>query len=563
MNIKNIISNTFGYTPKETYDFSLPNSTVNDENTQNNQISSEESSNVFTNINKNLDYIKTKYNLLINSDIITREFILNAKGKQYKAFLLYIDGMVDSQILNDFVLKPLMLRNKNNLFNPEESHIISESVKNNVTIRKVKKFNLSEYVQNCLIPQNNVEHQSSFSDIFSGVNSGNCALFVDTIDVAFDIDVKGFKQRSIDKPENEIVIKGSHEAFVENIRTNTSLLRRFTNNENLIIESLDVGNLTKTKCAVCYMQNIANNDLVAEIKYRINNLDVDSILSAGQLEQLISDNNSLGLPKSISTERPDNAVQHLLEGRVVVLINGSPFALILPAIIIDFLTSPEDRNLKNIFANFLRTIRIICSFFALLLPGLYVAITSFHVEIIPTELLYSILAARESVPFPVIFEILIMEISFEIIREASLRVPSAIGSTIGIVGAIVIGQAAVSAGIVSPILIIIVAITALSSFAIPDYAFSFHLRVFRFLFILLGYTAGFLGIGTGLFVYISIICNMESFGVPYSFSYSNMENPKRKGVMIPPIWKREYRASYLATKRVKKQENISMKWKLH
>ena len=564
MKIKDIFNNVFGYTQKNIHQFSLPDNTNSNQNVENSESdqTTDESVNVFTNIDKNLDYIKTKYNLLINSDVVTREFILNARGKQYKSFLLYIDGMIDSQILNDFVLEPLMMRNKNNLFDNDQNRVISESVSNNITVRKVKKFNLDEYIENCLIPQNNVEHLSSYSDIFSGVNSGNCALFVDTLNVAFNIDVKGFKQRGINKPENEIVIKGAHEAFVENIRTNTSLLRRFTNNENLIVESLEVGKITKTKCAVCYMQNIVNNDLISEIKYRINNLDVDSLLSSGQLEQLISDNNSLGLPKAISTERPDNAVQHLLEGRVIVLVNGSPFALILPAIMIDFFTSPEDRNLKSIFANFLRGIRILCSFFALLLPGLYVSITSFHVEIIPTELLYSILAARESVPFPIIFEILIMEISFEIIREASLRVPSAIGSTIGIVGALVIGQSAVSAGIVSPILIIIVAITALSSFAIPDYTFSFHLRVFRFLFILLGYTAGFLGIGTGFFVYLSIICDMESFGVSYSIPYSSMKNLKNSGIFLPPIWKREYRSIYLATKKDKKQESISMKWKL-
>lgn len=563
MKIKDIINKTFGYTPKNVYHFSLPDSLANDESTtiQDNKEISDESQNVFTSLDVNLDYVKTKYNLLINSDIITREFILNARGKQYKAFLLYIDGMVDSQILNDFVLEPLMMRNKNNLFDNDQNRVISEAITNNITVRKVKKFNLADYIQNCLIPQNNVKNQSSFNDIFSGVNSGNCALFVDTLNVAFDIDIKGYKQRSISKPENEVVIKGSHEAFVENIRTNTSLLRRFTNNENLVIENLEVGKLTKTKCAVCYMQNIANGDLIAEVKYRINNLDVDSILSAGQLEQLISDNNSLGLPKAISTERPDNAVQHILEGRVVILVNGSPFALILPAIMIDFLTSPEDRNLKTVFSNFLRGIRILCSFFALLLPGLYVSVTSFHIEILPTELLYSILAARESVPFPIIFEILIMEISFEIIREASLRVPSAIGSTIGIVGALVLGQAAVSAGIVSPILIIIVAITALSSFAIPDYSFSFHLRIFRFLFIILGYTAGFLGIGTGLFVYISMICDMESFGVSYSLPYSHMENLKHTGIILPPIWKREYRASYLSTKKKKKQGDISIGWK--
>ncbi len=565
MKITSYIKKIFNYSPPFKYQFSLPNdfNKTNLDLPQENLVHSKENRNIFTSLDVNSDYIKSRYNILINSDIITREFILNARGKQYKALLLYIDGMIDSQILNDFVLEPLMMRNRNNMFEGDKNRIISEAVSNNITVRKVKKFDLADYIENCLIPQNNIKQSKSFEEIFSGVNSGNCALFVDTLDIAFDIDIKGFKQRSISKPENEIVIKGPHEAFVENLRTNTSLLRRFSNNENLIIESLEVGKLTKTKCAVCYMQDIANGDLVAEVKYRINNLDIDSLLSSGQLEQLISDNNSLGLPKSISTERPDNAVQHLLEGRIIVLVNGSPYALILPAIMIDFLTSPEDRNLKTIFSNFLRAIRIISAFFALLLPGLYVSITSFHIEILPTELLYSILAARESVPFPVIFEILIMEISFEIIREASLRVPSAIGSTIGIVGALVIGQAAVSAGIVSPILIIIVAITALSSFAIPDYSFSFHLRLFRFLFILLGYMCGFLGIGTGLFVYLSIICDMESFGVSYSLPYSHMENLKNTGIILPPIWKREYRSSYLATKKAKKQEDISMKWKFN
>lgn len=563
MKIKEIVNNIFSYTPPINYKFILPDNsdTENSNDIQTKGNIPEKKENIFASLDVNLDYIKMKYNLLINSDIITREFILNARGKQHKALLLYIDGMVDSQSLNDFVLQPLMMRNKNNLFDGDQNRIISEAVSNNITVRKVKKFDLADYIESCLIPQNNIEKTNSFDEIFSGVNSGNCALFVDTLNIAFNIDIKGFKQRNIDKPQNEIVIKGPHEAFVENIRTNTSLLRRFSNNEDLVIESLEVGTMTKTKCAVCYMQNIANNDLIAEIKYRINNLDVDSILSIGQLEQLISDNNSLGLPRAISTERPDNAVQHILEGRVVVLLNGSPFALILPAIMIDFLTSPEDRNLKTIFSNFLRAIRILAAFFALLLPGLYVSVTSFHIEILPTELLYSILAARESVPFPVIFEILIMEISFEIIREASLRVPSPIGTTIGIVGGLVVGQAAVSAGIVSPILIIIVAITALSSFAIPDYTFSFHLRVFRFLFVFLGYAAGFLGIGIGLFVYLSIICDMESFGVSYSVPYSTMENLKSTGIVLPPIWKREYRSAYLATKKSQKQKDISMKWK--
>ena len=256
---------------------------------------------------------------------------------------------------------------------------------------------------------------------------GNCVLFVDTLDRAFDIEVKGFKQRNVDTPNNEIVIKGPHEAFVENIRTNTSLIRRIVNNENLIIENIEIGKITKTKCAVCYIQNITNSDLVNEVKYRLNNLDVDSLLSGGELEQLIVDSNFLGIPQVLSTERPDKATKYLLHGRIVVLVNGTPYGIIMPSILMDFLTSPEDTNLKTSFANFLRCLRVLSVFITLLLPGLYVAITSFHQEIL---LLFSILASRENVPFPIILEILLMEVSFELIREAGLRVPSPIGPTI-------------------------------------------------------------------------------------------------------------------------------------
>ncbi len=374
--------------------------------------------------------MRTKYNLLINSDVILREFTLNARGKQYNAFLVYIDGMVDSEIMDKFILEPLMLRNKNNLFDGTQTKVISEAVANNITVRKVKKFDLSNYLMGCLMPQNAVKEVTDFDEVANGINSGNCALFVDTLNLAFDIEVKGFKQRSIDTPNNEVVIKGPHEAFVENIRTNTSLIRRIVNNENLIIENLEVGKITKTKCAVCYIKNITNTDLINEVKYRLNNLEVDSLLSAGELEQLIVDNNALGIPQTISTERPDKAAKYLLKGRVIVIVNGTPYGVIMPAILVDFLTSPEDTNLKVNFANFLRALRFLAAFITLLLPGLYVALTSFHQEILPTGLLYSILASRENVPFPIIVEILLMEISFELIREAVLRVPTAIGSTI-------------------------------------------------------------------------------------------------------------------------------------
>ena len=430
MSIKNLFNTIFAYTPPIEYNFSLPEDVPTTESNDTQASKPEEKVNVFPSLSVNIEYMRTKYNLLINSDVILREFTLNARGKQYNAFLVYIDGMVDSEIMDKFILEPLMLRNKNNLFDGAQTKVISEAVANNITVRKIKKFDLSNYLMGCLMPQNAVKEVTDFDEVANGINSGNCALFVDTLNLAFDIEVKGFKQRSIDTPNNEVVIKGPHEAFVENIRTNTSLIRRIVNNENLIIENLEVGKITKTKCAVCYIQNITNTDLINEVKYRLNNLEVDSLLSAGELEQLIVDNNALGIPQTISTERPDKAAKYLLKGRVIVIVNGTPYGVIMPAILVDFLTSPEDTNLKVNFANFLRALRFLAAFITLLLPGLYVALTSFHQEILPTGLLYSILASRENVPFPIIVEILLMEISFELIREAVLRVPTAIGSTI-------------------------------------------------------------------------------------------------------------------------------------
>lgn len=562
MDFKKVFNKFFTIENREEYDFRLPEDYNEDKISTNEQDEAiTETKNIFPSIELNLEYIKTRYNTLINSDIVIREFTLYARNRQYNAFLLFIDGMVDTDLINNYVLKPLMLRNNANTYEGDEDRIISEAKTNNITVRKVKKFDILDYISSCLLPQNNVSESSTFDEIISGINSGNCALFIDTLNIAFNIDVKGFKQRSVDTPQNEIVIKGPHEAFVENIRTNTSLLRRIVNNENLIIQNIEVGNLTKTKCALCYVKDIANSDLVSEVEYRLNNLQVDSVLSAGELEQLIVDSNDLGLPKTLSTERPDTACRHLLQGRVIVIVNGTPFALIVPATLIDFLSTPEDINLKPVYSNFLKGIRLLGAIITLLLPGVYVAISSFHQEIFPTELLFSILSARENVPFPVIIEILLMEFSFELIREAVLRVPSAIGSTIGIVGALVIGDAAVSANIVSPTLLIIVAITAISSFAIPDYSFGFHLRIFKFVFILLGFMAGFLGISLGLFVYISLITNMKSFGLSTTVPFAPYVKSRGSKYFLPPIWKREYMPAYLDPKISKDQDNISMKWR--
>ena len=540
---------------RESYDFSI--SKENSSESQPEDLLKNQS--IYPSLDVNLEYIKSRYNVLINSDIKIREFMLNAKGKQFKAFIIYIDGLVDTTSINDFILNPLMIKNFSN--QNTEPQIISEAITTNISVRKVKRFNITDYIYECLLPQNSVKKISSFDEIVQNVNSGNCALFVDTINFAFDIDIKKFAQRSISEPKNEPSVRGSQEAFVENLRTNTSMIRRNINNENLIIENITIGKTNKNNCAVCYIKDIANSSLVSETKYRLNNLNVDYVLSSSELIQLIKDDPETTLPEILTTERADKACSSLLQGRVILIYNGSPYALILPVTLFDFITSQEDMNLNYHFANLLKIIRGIAFFITLLLPGLYLAVTIYHRELLPTELLYSIVASRVNVPFPILVEILIMELSFELIREAGLRVPSPLGSTVGIVGALVLGEAAVSANIVSPILIIIVAITAISSFAIPDFSLGFHLRISRFAYTLLGSLCGFLGIGVGIFIHLITLCSLKSFGVPYLSPYMPKTNIRNNGYLLKPVWKREKRSDFLNTKRTTVQDKTSMKWR--
>ena len=542
--------------PISSYEFSLPEQSSLKEHNQELENASDEPvvNNIVSSLDTNLTHLKIRYNALINSDIILREFTLKVNQQSYKALIICIDGMINSELVNNFLLRPLMEGISNN--NTKQFNC------NGVKIKKTKKINLLEYIYNNLIPQNSIKKINTLDDLIISVNAGNCALLVDTLDIAFVVEVKGYKVREISPPKNEIVVRGSQEAFVENLRTNTSILRRLINSEHLIIENSTVGKVSKTSVAICYLKNIANSELINEVKYRINNLDVDYIISSGQLEQLIQDNSNIAFPQLIATERADKAAVHLLEGRVVVIVNGSPYVLIMPGVFLDFLSSPEDMNLKHQYSNLLKIIRFFATIITLLLPGIYVAITNYHTELLPTELLFTIAASRNSVPFPTIIEILIMEISFELIREAGLRVPTPFGSTIGIIGALILGESAVSANLVSPVLIIVVALTGLCSFTIPDFSLSFSFRIFRFLYVLLGFLCGFLGIVIGLFVQLAVLVNLKSFGSPYLAPYVPATNLNTSlSYFVKPIWRRETRADFLNTKRPREEGKISMKWK--
>ena len=402
MNLKTSLYNFFSYQPKINTDFSIPNS-------PNNILKENIKQNIYFEYDKNINFITDKYSLLINSDIVLKEFVINIKNKTFKACLLFVDGMINSESINSSVLEPLLLKNSIRMSTP------TSDIKK---INNIKKFDLKEFLLNHLIQENSINIEENFENTFNKINSGYTALFVDTLNIAICIEAKKLAGRSITSPQSESIVRGSHESYIENIRTNTSLLRKIINNENLIIENVSVGEVTKTQVAICYMKNITNNDLIAEVKFRLNNIKIDSILSSGQLENLIKDNVNNLFPEIIATERPDRTCNYLLNGRVALIINGSPYALIVPAIMIDFFSSSEDMNLNYIFSNFLKIIRIFALFIATFLPGFYVSITMYHQEFIPDELLYAMVSARENIPFSIIFEIIIMEIAFELIREA-------------------------------------------------------------------------------------------------------------------------------------------------
>lgn len=401
MNLKNNLNKIFEYKPNTARNFILPHTKNNLPNDK------EKKDNISTNFDENFEYLKVKYNLLINSDINTREFEISVSGKNFKALLIFIDGITNQDSINNNILSPLMLKNSIKM-NPSK----------NPKLNGVQKFDLQTFLTDKLISQNTIKVSKDFKSCIENINCGFVALFVDTLDVALCIEVKDFKVRAISAPQSEKIVRGPQVSFIENLRTNTALLRRIINNENLVIENTTVGDITSTNVSICYVKNITNDDLVSEVKFRLNNIKIDSITSSGELENLIKDNIYNLYPELIATERPDKTSMLLLAGRVAILVDGSPFALIVPALFLDFLISPEDSNLNNIFSNLLKLIRAIAFFIAVLLPAIYIATTTFHDEFLPTELLLAIGSAREKIPFPIIIEILLMELSFELIREA-------------------------------------------------------------------------------------------------------------------------------------------------
>lgn len=524
----------FIYSYKKTNKFVLP---------ENNEEA--ESLNADTKSKKLSGYYRADMNLLkrefgfgTSGDVKFREFTVFVDGKNVDACIFYIDGLINRSILNNFILFPLMVHSR---------EIIINSV---------------DEISDVLLPQSELMDEKEVKKLSYNLNFGSVIMLVNGLSDAIVLDVKGWNSKPIGEPQSEKIIRGPNDAFNEQLRSNTALIRRLVRNSNLTIEEKAVGVISKTPCSVIYMKNIADDELVREVIRRVENIKIDYIMTSAELEMYIEDETFTALPQFLSTERPDRTARAILDGKVVILVDGSPFALIMPVTFGELNESSEDSYLRVPYANLLRIVRAIAFVLSVLLPGIYIAIMNFHNELLPTNLLIAIIATKEEVPFPGFIELIFMETALEIIREAGVRVPTPSGSTLSIVGALILGQAAVEASLVSPVVIIVVSLSAIGSFATPNYYLGLSARVMKFLYIILGGFWGLWGISAGIFVHLLLWVHTYSVGVPVFSPYAPRTARKGLyGILIPPIWQREERSDFINPKRKYKEAKISRKWK--
>ncbi|UFJ40824.1 spore germination protein [Brevibacillus humidisoli] len=445
--------------------------------------------------------------------------------------LVYLEDMVDKVSLNDQILRPLLY----------EIGSTSELFQITLPIGKVRSTRSWEKVEEALF-------------------DGNSVLFIEGHGSALVFQNQGWPQRQITEPQNESTLKGGHQGFVETASRNIALIRRYLPNRQLKIQQYIVGKRSRTEVSLLFLQDIVNPQFVTEIEDRVQQIDVDAMINSGELVEFIEDHPFTLFPQFLLTERPDSVASHLLQGRIALVVDRSPAVLIGPASFPVYFQSVDDYSTRWMIASFLRILRLFAFFIAISLPSLYIAMVSFHYEVIPLDLLISVGESREQVPFPPILEALLMEFPLEMLREAGLRLPAPIGQTIGVVGGIVIGQAAVQAGIVSNIMVIIVALTAIASFIVPDHDMASAIRLVRFPMMISAALFGMIGISIGLMILIAHLISLESLGMPYGTPNSPMRLQDWKDTWIRfPLWKMNKRPLSTDPKQGRRQQAASRK----
>ncbi|QKS45623.1 spore germination protein [Paenibacillus cellulosilyticus] len=418
-----------------------------------------------------------------------------------RAVVVVTDGLVDMQQLQQFVIDSLTL-----------DHTF-ESL--NDLPFEMKEMPFPELLRQSILKAGSVEEHSRLDQTLDALISGLAILFVDGFDRAFAIDVKHYPDRSITPSEAETVVRGPRDSFTENIRTNTALVRRRIKHPDLRIEGHRAGRVTMTNLSILYIKGIARHSIVDEVRSRLRRIDIDAVLESGYIEAMIQDNARSTFPTVYHTERPDVIAAELLEGKIAIMVDGTPIVLVVPALFVSFFHSPEDYYQRADVASFIRLLRSIGVFFTLLGPSFYIALTTFHQEMLPTQLIVRLISQREGIPFPAFIEAMLMEITFDILREAGVRMPKMFGPTVSFVGTLIIGQSAVEAGIVSPAMLIVVAFTAISSLVIPETSMSMSLRLLRYPLMVLSGTFGLYGMMAGIILLTLHLCSLRSFGVPY------------------------------------------------
>lgn len=490
-------------------------------------------------LQENLKRLRAKMDADHNSDLVFRPFRLAFRAPR-EAFLFYIDGLADRTTESRDILQPLMLFAR---LNPD--------ITGSGTLAAVEES---------LAPGAATSREATLDGAVEKVLTGMTALFVDGAREALLIETKGWEKRGIGKPEGEPTVRGPQEAFNETIRANTALVRRRLRTPNLNVEPFRVGSLTQTDVALLYVRSVANPKLVEEVRRRLRNIRLDYAASSGIIEHFIQDRPWSLFPQTLTTERPDRVAGALAEGYVAIIVDTSPNAIVVPATFTTAIHSGEDYYLRWPLATAARLIRVTAAVFTLILPGFYIAAVSYHPEMVPTPLLLAIAASRRTIPFPLWLEVLIMEFSFQLVREAGLRIPAVIGPTIGIVGALILGQAAVAANIISPIPVVLVAVTALGAFVVPNLQTSYTLQLLRFGMIALGSLAGFYGLALGVFMLSLHLAELRSFGVPFLSPVGPYKPGAGDLILKLPDFMGEKRPRFLRPLLARKQPDKARQW---
>ncbi|GIO38380.1 MULTISPECIES: spore germination protein [Paenibacillus] len=433
------------------------------------------------------------------ADVQYNPFTLQS-GRQ--GYLILIEGMTDELRLQSDILEPL------NRMDPDQLKGWNEQNSNG-------KSGSSEDLFKSLSQSKQLRLMNSVEESLTGLCKGETVVLLDGCARPLMVALHKWEQRSIEEPAAEPTIRGARDGFTESMQTNMTLIRRRLATPDLKVEALQTGRVSKTDIKLVYLESIIMPGLKEEARQRISRIDIDAIVESGCLEELICDNAFSVFPQLINTERPDRVVTALLEGRLAIVVNNTPFVLIAPSTFSDSLHAAEDDYQNYLFASFARLLRFFLSLCALLLPSVYISLITFHQEMMPSDLLLGIAASREAVPFPALVEALLMEVTFEGLREAGIRLPKPVGQAVSIVGALVIGQAAVQAGIVSATLVIIVSFTGIASFIFPIYSQGLAFRLLRFPMMFLAAVLGLYGIFLGLLMLLIHLMKLRSFGVPY------------------------------------------------